>query len=229
MKTKDTAALAKRKAKMDERLDPEWGPLTSEPVLGHANLGYEIASRVDAIPCGGIGLIHEFVRAIGLPGAIDQGLHLFKVHKPYFESDHVLNMVFNIMCGGTLPPPHGQRMATRIASRAARGDRPVTAPLQGAQAILPRTFGAFFGRFSRLTDIQADALPLMVEGLDTLHRRHPPVPRPGAGPVRDRPLVGRHPKVAAKSARGSADATRRWPTSHRGVAREARARRIRVR
>ena len=101
MKTKDTAALAKRKAKMDERLDPEWGPLTSEPVLGHANLGYEIASRVDAIPCGGIGLIHEFVRAIGLPGAIDQGLHLFKVHKPYFESDHVLNMVFNIMCGGT--------------------------------------------------------------------------------------------------------------------------------
>lgn len=33
---------------------------------------------------------------------------------------------------------------------------------------LPRAFSPFFGRFTRLTDIQADAVPLILEGHDTL-------------------------------------------------------------
>ena len=39
---------------------------------------------------GGIGLIHQLVRVLELPAAIDRQLHLFKVHLPYHESDHVL-------------------------------------------------------------------------------------------------------------------------------------------
>ena len=32
---------------------------------------------------------------------IDKRLHLLKVHLPYHESDHVLNLAYNVLCGGT--------------------------------------------------------------------------------------------------------------------------------
>jgi len=38
---------------------------------------------------------------LGLPQAIDQRLHLLKVHLPYHESDHVLNIAYNALCHGT--------------------------------------------------------------------------------------------------------------------------------
>ena len=41
------------------------------------------------------------MRELGLPEAIDRRLHLFKVHLPYHESDHVLNLAYNALCGGT--------------------------------------------------------------------------------------------------------------------------------
>ncbi len=33
--------------------------------------------------------------------AIDARLHLLKHHLPYHESDHVLNIAYNSLCGGT--------------------------------------------------------------------------------------------------------------------------------
>jgi len=38
---------------------------------------------------------------VGLPQAIDEQLHLLKVHLPYHESDHVLNIAYNALCQGT--------------------------------------------------------------------------------------------------------------------------------
>jgi Transposase DDE domain group 1 len=38
---------------------------------------------------------------IGLVKAIDSCLHLLAVHLPYFESDHVLNLAYNVLTGGT--------------------------------------------------------------------------------------------------------------------------------
>ena len=38
---------------------------------------------------------------LGLPQAIDQRLHVLKVHLPYHESDHVLNIAYNPLCHGT--------------------------------------------------------------------------------------------------------------------------------
>lgn len=32
---------------------------------------------------------------------INDGLELTKVHLPYHESDHVLNLAYNALCGGT--------------------------------------------------------------------------------------------------------------------------------
>ncbi|MDA0283998.1 MAG: transposase [Planctomycetota bacterium] len=36
----------------------------------------------------------------GLQSAIDSRLNLLQVHRPYSESDHVLNMTYNLLCGG---------------------------------------------------------------------------------------------------------------------------------
>ena len=49
---------------------------------------------------GGIGAIHLLARKLGLIDAIDRRLHLLKIHLPYHESDHVLNLAYNALCDG---------------------------------------------------------------------------------------------------------------------------------
>jgi hypothetical protein len=39
-------------------------------------------------------------RHIGLIDAIDDRLHLLKIHLPFHESDHVLNFAYNALCDG---------------------------------------------------------------------------------------------------------------------------------
>jgi len=65
-----------------------------------SNVHYEMAERVQAVNCGGIGAIHDLVQRLGLVEDIDRSLHLLKVHLPYHESDHVLNIAYNIVVGG---------------------------------------------------------------------------------------------------------------------------------
>jgi hypothetical protein len=65
-----------------------------------SNIHYEMAERVQAVNCGGIGAIHDLVQRLGLVEEIDRSLHLLKVHLPYHESDHVLNIAYNIVAGG---------------------------------------------------------------------------------------------------------------------------------
>jgi hypothetical protein len=65
-----------------------------------SNVHYEMAERVQAVNCGGIGAIHDLVQRLGLVEEIDRSLHLLKVHLPYHESDHVLNIAYNIVVGG---------------------------------------------------------------------------------------------------------------------------------
>ncbi len=109
MKTHDTQRMADRKARIDERLGgfQEW---RLHPMTEGANVRYEVADRVKATPVGGIALIHELVRYLGLPEAIDGNLHLFERHFPYFESDHVLNLTYNILAGHLLG---GHRAASK--------------------------------------------------------------------------------------------------------------------
>jgi hypothetical protein len=65
-----------------------------------SNIHYEMAERVQAVHCGGIGAMHLMVQRLGLVENIDSNLHLLKVHLPYHESDHVLNIAYNILAGG---------------------------------------------------------------------------------------------------------------------------------
>jgi hypothetical protein len=44
--------------------------------------------------------MHLLARRTGLIEAIDRDLHLLKVHLPYHESDHVLNIAYNLLAGG---------------------------------------------------------------------------------------------------------------------------------
>jgi hypothetical protein len=66
-----------------------------------SNIRYELADRVRGMGPGGIGAMHGLARRTGLVDAIDRRLHLLKVHLPYHESDHVLNIAYNLLAGGT--------------------------------------------------------------------------------------------------------------------------------
>jgi len=69
-------------------------------MLSGANGHYEIADRARGISVGGIGAMHLMARKVGLTAGIDDRVHLLKDHLPYHESDHVLNLAFNILSGG---------------------------------------------------------------------------------------------------------------------------------
>ena len=64
------------------------------------NIHYDLAERTRGLAYGGIGAMHLLARQSGLIGALDQKLHLLKRHLPYHESDHVLNIAYNILCHG---------------------------------------------------------------------------------------------------------------------------------
>jgi hypothetical protein len=92
--------FARRTRRILDRLDKNKfeGP---GPVLDGINIHYEIAQRTQAIACGGIGMIHDMVQRLGLVSAINRSVSLFKRYLPYTESDHVLNIAYNLLSGGT--------------------------------------------------------------------------------------------------------------------------------
>lgn len=101
MKKSYQKSLQKSKRRITRRLDPKkaWEN-QANPMFSASNIQYEMADKTHAISCGGIGAIHLMARKIGLIQRIDQKLNLLKVHLPYHESDHVLNMAYNVLNGG---------------------------------------------------------------------------------------------------------------------------------
>ena len=93
--------LANRKRRIQYRLRERHWEDQPEPMLAASNIQYELSERVRGLDCGGIGAFHLLARRTGLIEAIDRKLHLLKFHLPYHESDHVLNMAYNIATGGT--------------------------------------------------------------------------------------------------------------------------------
>ena len=82
---------------MERRLNKSDVRGCDRPMMTAGNIHYEIADRVHGIAWGGIGAVHALAREIGLVEAIDERLHLLKLHHPYHESDHVLNFAFNAL------------------------------------------------------------------------------------------------------------------------------------
>ena len=93
--------LTNGKRRIRRRLDKFDNRGCERPMFTASNIHYEIGDRVRGVAHGGIGAIHLLARRIGLIDAIDQRLHLLKIHLPYHESDHVLNLAYNALCDGT--------------------------------------------------------------------------------------------------------------------------------
>ena len=100
MKTTIRKALASRKRQIKRRLDKAKLGDCSQPMFTARNIDYDLAERGRGLAYGGIGLVHRLARRIGLIDAIDQRLHVLKIHLPYHESDHVLNLAYNALCNG---------------------------------------------------------------------------------------------------------------------------------
>lgn len=94
--------IEKRKAKVRARhgLAGSW-TTQAQPMFGSGKVHFEVGANTEAMSFGGMAPIHRLVTKLGLPEQINAAVNLLKVHLPYHESDHVLNMAYNVMCGGT--------------------------------------------------------------------------------------------------------------------------------
>ena len=108
MKKKIAKELRRRKQRIQYRLrDINWreqskpaGDWAGKPMFSAGNIHYEMAGRTRGLAYGGIGAMHLLARQTGLVTAIDDKLSLLKRHLPYHESDHILNIAYNILCNG---------------------------------------------------------------------------------------------------------------------------------
>ena len=94
--------LAARQRAVQCRIDKTKLPDCSRPVLrGSRTFRYDVSARASGLGFGGIPLFHQLAKDIGLIDAIDSKLHLLKIHLPYHESDHVINIALNALCDAT--------------------------------------------------------------------------------------------------------------------------------
>jgi hypothetical protein len=92
--------LSVEKTKIEQRLEEGRRKSGDSPMLAGSNIHYEMSEKASAIAHGGIGAIHLVVQQTGLAKYIDEKLQVLKTHAPYHESDHVLNIAYNALCGG---------------------------------------------------------------------------------------------------------------------------------
>jgi len=137
---KDTQKkIDKRKRKLEEKIKKRNWQDQPCPMLSGRNIHYDFDGRYSGISCGGIGIILQMVQSLGLTEEINSKLNLLKRHLPYHESDHILNIVFNILAGGTCLED----------IELLRNNEPYIDAL-GAQIIPdPTTAGDFLRRFNR--------------------------------------------------------------------------------
>ncbi len=101
MKKINHKILHQDKRKLEKRLERKQFEDQPEPMFKSSNIVYQIAERARAVGYGGIGAMHELVRRLKLDRMINEGTELLKLHLPYHESDHVLNIAYNVLSGGT--------------------------------------------------------------------------------------------------------------------------------
>jgi hypothetical protein len=138
--------LQERQRRIQKRLVNSPQGERSVPMMTASNIHYELGDRVQGLSAGGIGAMLLLARRTGLIGDIDTNLHLLKVHLPYHESDHVLNIAFNSLAGGQ-----------RIEHLELRRNDEVYLNALGAERIPdPTTAGDFCRRFC-----EVDVMTLM--------------------------------------------------------------------
>jgi hypothetical protein len=130
--------LAAEARRIRRRLVAAVVPNPDGPVLGRANIAYEFSERTRGVAHGGMGMVANLVQSVGLAAEIDSSVDLLAVHRPYHESDHVLNIAYNALCGGV--------RLDDIETR--RNDRVFLDGLGAASLPDPTTAGDFCRRFA---------------------------------------------------------------------------------
>ncbi len=127
MSPKIRKQIERRKREVARRLDKNVNRGCDRPIMTASNIHYEIADRTRATAAGGIGAMHLLVRKLGLAEAIDRRLGLLKLHFPYHDSDHVLNIAYNLLAGGRCLE-HLELLRTNVAYLDALGARRIPDP-----------------------------------------------------------------------------------------------------
>jgi hypothetical protein len=94
--------MARDEQKLARRLEAAEGGQqrrSNGPELA-GNPRFEFAERTRAIPYGGAGLMLKLARDVGLTRRLDESLDVLRRPRPYTDSDHVLNIALNLLCGG---------------------------------------------------------------------------------------------------------------------------------
>jgi hypothetical protein len=94
------AARRRRRVVARHRLAGRWDEQPT-PMFTSEKITYEVGGNVEATSYGGVAAMHRLATRFGLVDAINDSLHLLKIHLPYHESDHVLNLAYNVLTGGT--------------------------------------------------------------------------------------------------------------------------------
>lgn len=100
MNAKVRQQLRKRKRKLLRRISVGHGKWQS-PMIRPATTKLELAEKQQAVNCGGLAAIVEMIKALKVRRELNRSAKVLKLHLPYDESDHILNIAFNLLAGGT--------------------------------------------------------------------------------------------------------------------------------
>ncbi|AOY59034.1 hypothetical protein dsmv_3629 [Desulfococcus multivorans DSM 2059] len=93
--------LKNRKRKITRRTRRRNWEDRPRPMISGSNIHYEFDGRSKGIAGGGIGIIHTLAERTGLMDELDERLEILKRHLPYHESDHVLDIAYNLLAEGS--------------------------------------------------------------------------------------------------------------------------------
>ena len=141
MKTKKRKNAAQRQLALHARLAHRDFTSPCQPLLGERPICYELSERTQVISMGGLGAIHTLVMKLRLPEYLNAQVAVLQRHLPYWESDHILSLCYNVLTGGK-PLEDLQRLRREEGYLEALGVRRLPAP---------STAGDFLRRFDAET------------------------------------------------------------------------------
>jgi hypothetical protein len=106
------------------------------PMLTSGKIAYEVGGYGEVTPYGGLAAMHRLVTKLGLVEAINDQVKLLKAHLPYHESDHVLNLAYNVLTGGARLEDI-ERLRHDVAYMSALGAQLIPDPDHGRRLLPP--------------------------------------------------------------------------------------------
>src|SRR5262249_59319707 len=70
------------------------------PMFQTPNIHYDLAAKDQGFHAAGLGAIQLLVERLQFARDLNSRLCLLKRHVPYYESDHILNLAYNLLTGG---------------------------------------------------------------------------------------------------------------------------------